>query len=261
MCLILLAHKIHPSYRLILAANRDEFYDRPTAPAAFREDAPDVLAGRDQRAGGTWLGITRTGRLAAITNYRDPASIKDHAPSRGELVSNFLLGTDPPKIYLRRLDGKADEYNGFNLILGDGQALYWYSGRAGEIRALEPGIYGLSNHLLDTPWPKVARGKEALRRLLAEQGSVSPEALFALLSDRSRPDDADLPDTGVGLELERLLSPLFITSPDYGTRSSTILTIDERERVHFSERTFNAKPEHATTVSFEFQIASQELGS
>ncbi|MBW1800252.1 MAG: NRDE family protein [Deltaproteobacteria bacterium] len=258
MCLILLAHRVHPAYRLVLAANRDEFYDRPTTAAAFWQEAPDVLGGRDLRAGGTWLGITRKGRMAAITNYRAHASMKEGVPSRGQLVSRFLLGKDHPETYLRRLALSADEYNGFNLILGHGPALYWYSNEGGEIRSLEPGIYGLSNHLLDTPWPKVAGGKEALRRLLAEQGGPSPEALFAILSDRYRADDADLPDTGVGLELERLLSPRFITSPDYGTRSSTILSIDAGERVRFTERTFNRNPDKATTVSFEFQMASRE---
>ena len=260
MCLILLAHQAHPSYRLVLAANRDEHFDRPTAAAAFWREAPEVLAGRDLRAGGTWLGITRTGRLAAVTNYRDPSSWLDDAPSRGELVSGFLLGKAHPESYARRLEEQADEYNGFNLILSDGEELYWYSNRAGGIRALEPGIYGLSNHLLDTPWPKVTGGKAALRRLLAQSGIPSSEDLLTLLSDRSRPDDAGLPDTGVGPEWERLLSPLFVASPDYGTRSSTILTVDDRERVHFLERTFDANPDHATTASFEFRIGSQETG-
>ena len=223
MCLLLLAVQTHPEYKLILAANRDEYYDRPSAPAAFWKDASYLLAGRDLRAGGTWLGITRKGRIAAITNYRDPSTIKSDAPSRGGLVSNFLLGQESPLDYLDRLAQKADQYNGFNLIIGEKYELYWYSNRGDGGRCLGPGIYGLSNHLLDTPWPKVTRGKTNMARLLSGGHDPAPEALFGLLLDRHIPDDKSLPDTGVGLQWERVLSPLFITSPHYGTRSSTIL--------------------------------------
>jgi uncharacterized protein with NRDE domain len=257
MCLILIAHRTHPAYRLVLAANRDEFHDRPTAAAAYWREAPEVLAGRDLRAGGTWLGITRTGRLAAVTSYRDPSPVRPDAPSRGELVSGFLLGRDRPTDYLKRIRDRADEYNGFNLILGDGRQIHWYSNRSGDVRTLDPGIYGLSNHLLDTPWPKVVRGKEALSRLLARREVLLLEDLFAMLADRSYPGNAALPYTGVGPEWERLLSPLFIASPDYGTRSSTVLVIDDDERVGFVERTFDASSDHATTAAFEFSIAGQ----
>ncbi len=254
MCLLLLAVRSHPVYKLAIAANRDEFYERPTAPAAFWEDAPDILGGRDLRAGGTWFGITRKGRMAAITNYRDPASLKPHAPSRGELVSGFLVGEEDPESYLARLALKAGDYNGFNLIVGESDRLYWYSNRGDGVRHLMPGIYGVSNHILDTPWPKVSRGKTALENILSRKPLPSPEGLMDILLDRSIPGDESLPDTGVGIEWERILSPVFILSPDYGTRSSTILLIDRENHVTFLERTHGSTPNHHRDVAFEFML-------
>jgi len=256
MCLILLAIQSHPDYKLVIAANRDEFYDRPTAPAVFWDDEPGLLAGRDLRAGGTWLGITTKGRITAITNYRDPSSIKSNAPSRGSLVTDFLKGRQSPVDYLEGLKRDAHEYNGFNLIVGQKHKLYWYSNREEGIRNLSTGIYGVSNRLLDTPWPKVTRGKEKLRELLSAENDPDHEALFSMLADRSAPDDKELPDTGVGLEWERMLSPIFITSPTYGTRSSTLIFIDLNDRVTFIEKTFNSSPDHATTIKHEFRIQS-----
>jgi uncharacterized protein with NRDE domain len=256
MCLILLSFKSHPTYKLIIAANRDEYYDRPTAQATFWEESPDLLAGRDLRAGGTWIGITKKGRIATITNYRDPSTIKNHAPSRGKLVSNFLLGEKSPVAYLDRLDQKADEYNGFSLIVGEKDELYWYSNRGDRPLNISPGIYGLSNHLLNTPWPKVTRGKEAMEHLLSEQNNPYPDALFEILLNRSIPDDDQLPDTGVELEWERILSPIFITSPTYGTRASTLLFIDQNDYVTFIESAFDSETDHTPTVRYEFQIKS-----
>ena len=254
MCLLLIGVESRPSYKLVLAANRDEYYERPTAEAGFVAGTPRVLGGRDLRAGGTWLGITTDGRIAAITNYRDPASVKDNAPSRGELVSQFLLGGESPVDYLNGLEGRGHMYNGFNLIFGEKQDLYWYSNRGDSGRRLGPGIYGLSNRLLDTPWPKVTRGKGAMERLLSGRRDPHPEDLFSLLADHHIPDDESLPDTGVGLQWERRLSPLFITSPDYGTRSSTLIFIDQEDGVTFIERTFDSDPDHPETVKYDFQI-------
>jgi uncharacterized protein with NRDE domain len=246
MCLILFAWKMDENFPLVLAANRDEFYERPSAPAAFWDDMPDLLAGRDLREGGTWLGVTTKGRLAALTNYRDPASLKIGAPSRGRLVSDYLHGREIPEAYLRRIAPDADCFNGFNLLVGDPADLFCYSNRGARER-LDPGIYGLSNCLLNTPWPKVERGKTALTALLKEQKGLSPERLFALLADRTRPPDDHLPDTGVGLAWERVLSPPFIESPVYGTRSSTVLLIDRRGEVTFTERVFNGGGDPRTT--------------
>ena len=197
MCLILFAWKIHEGFPLVLAANRDEFYERPTAPADFWDEAPHVLAGRDLKEGGTWLGITRKGRLAALTNYRDPTTLKKDAPTRGRLVSDYLLGDETPRAYLDRVASAAARYNGFSLIVGGPAELLYFSNRGEQIR-LSPGTYGLSNRLLDTPWPKVERGKMALSGVLKRKGVPSEEALFALLADRSRPPDESLPETGVG---------------------------------------------------------------
>lgn len=251
MCLILFAYNVHPDYRLILAANRDEFYDRPSAPADFWIRHPQVLAGMDLKERGTWLGVTKEGKFAAITNYRDPASWKADAPSRGKLVSRYLTGSAGPENYLRNVVKKADIYNGFNLLLGDGTDLLVYSNR-GNVRKLSSGIYGLSNELLDAPWPKVQRGKKLLKKALPQKGKELEEALFGLLSDRLVPPDRNLPETGIGLEWERLLSTMFIKSPVYGTRSSTLLLIGKNKRVKLIEKVYNGEEEPWLVSRFSF---------
>ena len=256
MCLILLALEAHVHYKVIIAGNRDEYYDRPTAPAGFWEDYPNLLAGKDLRAGGTWMGVTRKGKIAAVTNYRDPASLKDSAPSRGNLVLDYLLGPMDPEAYLDRIIGTSGDYNGFSLLFGERERLLWYSNRAPAPRRLTPGIYGISNHLLDTPWPKVKRGKEALTRLLLEEKDLDTESVFAILGDAQVAEDGSLPHTGVGLERERMLSPLFVRSPIYGTRSSTLLFIDFRDRLTFVERTFDPLRDRSDTVTHTFRIES-----
>lgn len=256
MCIILLALKSHPVYKLIIAGNRDEFFERPTAKATFWEDAPDLLAGKDLRAGGTWFGITRQGRIGAVTDYRDPALLKSNAPSRGGLVRRFLLSNERPDNFIKRVSAEAHEYNGFNLIVGEKDNLHWYSNLAEEPRFLNPGIYGLSNRFLDTPWPKVINGKNALKWLLSEKTDPSPEDFFSILSDRSMADDENLPDTGIEIEWERILSSIFVSSPDYGTRSSSLLLVDLNNRVTFMERVYEAASNHIPFTKFEFQIES-----
>jgi len=238
MCLILLSIDTQADAPLIVAANRDEYYERPTSPLAFWREAPHVLAGRDLRGGGTWLGVTRTGRIAALTNYRDPSAIMENAPSRGLLVGKFLEGTESAQNYLKRIRTDAHRYNPFNLLVGDRSGLYYHSNRNGEIRRLGSGIFGLSNHLLDNAWPKVRKGKDALETLIKSQARVLPEDIFGILTDRSFPPVGLLPDTGVGPEWERLLSPVFITSPIYGTRSATVLIVNRSGRLTIAERTF-----------------------
>jgi len=250
MCLIVVAYRQHPSYRLIVAANRDEYYRRPTAPAHFWPDHPAVLAGRDLDQMGTWMGITRTGRFAALTNYRDPAAMRSETRSRGELVSEFLCGVEAPADYLGRVAQAGSSYNGFNLLVGDGAELLFYSSRTGRSEAVSPGIHGLSNHLLDTPWPKVVTAKAAMSEVLDDDGDRISEGLFTILSDAEGVPDAALPDTGVGMEWERMLAPIFIVSPDYGTRSATVLLQDHSGRVCFVERTLPDNRE----VSFQFDI-------
>jgi uncharacterized protein with NRDE domain len=253
MCLFFMAVDAHPDYRIVIAANRDEFYDRPSAPASFWPEAPQLLAGRDLRAGGTWLGITRAGRLAALTNYRDPESKGAEAPSRGKLVSDFLIGRENPVSYLERISSNACRYNGFSLLVGRNGDFYYYSNRSEGIRTLGPGIHGLSNHLLDTPWPKVEKGKKALGSLLAGK-TICPEDLFHFLLDCTAALDELLPDTGVGLEMERMLSPVFISSPGYGTRSSTVILLERTGKVTFIEKSFYNGPENSSTVEHSFML-------
>jgi len=240
----------------VVAANRDEFYDRPTDAAGFWVDAPGVLAGRDLREGGTWLGITREGRFAALTNFRDTEATLTDRPSRGHLVSRFLIGDDEPEAYLGGVAREGPRYNGFSLVAGSRDTLCYYSNREGTVRVLPPGVYGLSNHLLDTPWAKVERGKRVMTELLSAAGGPAPEALFALMADRSVADDPLLPTTGVGLDRERLLSFLFVSSEIYGTRSSTVVLIDDQGGVDFLERTFDGDPDSFTTVAHSFQLSS-----
>lgn len=253
MCLILLALDTHPDYSLIVAANRDEFYDRPTARAGFWKDAPLVLAGRDLKAGGTWLGIDRRGRFAAVTNYRQGHREPEALRSRGRLVSDYLTGRTDGRAHVERVEREGAQYNGFNLIAGDALALFYISNREGGVRALTPGVYGLSNHLLDSPWPKVTAGKSGLSQLLAGGGDLIPD-LFALLSDRRQATDDTLPRTGVSPEWERLLSSAFIASEAYGTRSSTVVLAGRDGGVTFVERSFGPGPALEGEIRYEFPI-------
>jgi uncharacterized protein with NRDE domain len=253
MCLILLGLDAHPEYSLIVGANRDEFYDRPTARAAFWKDAPRVLAGRDLKAGGTWLGIDRGGRFAAVTNYRQGQREIEAPRSRGHLVSDYLTGPTDGRAHIARVEREAALYNGFNLIAGDAAALFYFSNREGQTRELGPGVYGLSNHLLDSPWPKVTAGKSGLSELLAGGGEPVP-SLFRLLSDRRQATDALLPQTGVSPEWERLLSSAFIASEGYGTRSSTVVLVGRDGGVRFEERSFGAGSAPGEEIRYEFVI-------
>lgn len=257
MCLILFAYKTHPRYRLILAANRDEFYRRSAAPLDYWMDHPEILAGRDLQAGGTWLGISPAGRWGAVTNYRDPRITFTGASSRGELVTGFLKSAHSAKTYLSELQERGHRYNGFNLLVDDSRELAYYGNRSKALQILRPGIYGLSNGLLDTPWPKVQKGKEKLARELDRRDIVNPESLLSLLKDAASAPDDQLPDTGVGLEWERRLSSLFIASADYGTRCSSILTISTDGNVAFSEFTWvenNTRPTIAQRRDFNFRL-------
>ena len=252
MCLILVAWRAHPDYPLVVAANRDEFYRRRTASADFWTESPQVLAGRDLEAGGTWLGITRTGRFAGLTNFRDPGSHRADAPSRGKLVADFLTGNAGIDAYLDSLEAAA--YNGFNLLLGDGNRLVAFSNVTGERHELAPGVYGLSNALLDTPWPKVGAGKTALTDALAPLPDET--ALFHLLRDDSVHPDHVLPATGVPLEWERLLSAAFIRSPGYGTRCSTIVKVGSDGAATFDERSWQPGGQAGERRRYRFSLSS-----
>ena len=255
MCLILLAYRCHPRNELVIAANRDEFFARPTAAMDYWQESRELLAGRDLQAGGTWLGVTRRGRFAAITNYRSPQEFRAGGPSRGLLVSEFLTGELDARACLAKLSRHGQQYRGFSLLLADAGGLSYYSNRGtGGPTLLQPGVYGLSNHLLDTDWPKVKRGRQRLGRLLSKGDGPepSPEQLLALMMDKSAPADEDLPDTGVGLELERRLGAIFIEGPGYGTRSSTALLLRADGGGLVVERTHPTGGGETASRRFEF---------
>lgn len=237
MCLIVFSYKQHGDYPLIFAANRDEYYERPTREATFWDEHPNILAGKDLQAGGTWMGINTKGELSALTNYRDPSIQRTNPPSRGRLVLDFLKSeVDAPR-YLREVDKQAQQYMGFNLLAGDLNRLAYYSNQHGKIQLLDSGLYGLSNHLLDTPWPKVQWAKEGLKNIIQKQ-SVSEEALFSLLASDRKASEEELPDTGIPKDIEKQVSPIFIKGEQYGTRCSTILLVDSEGEATFVERCF-----------------------
>ena len=250
MCLIALAWQARPDLPLVVAANRDEWRERPAEPAHWWPDHPAVYAGRDLQAGGTWMGVTRDGRFAAVTNFRDPSDKRSTARSRGELVSGFLLAQEEPQAFLAKLHRRAGEYNGFNLIVGDGTSLWFYGSREGEARAIPPGVHALSNHLLDEPWPKVVRARTTMQDALRDKEPV--HRLFEMLSDGQGAPDAALQDTGVGIAWERRLASALITGADYGTRASTVLSVTTQGRVVVEERTRDAAGAVTGTVRESF---------
>ncbi len=241
MCLILFAYRQHPDYPLVVIANRDEYYARPTR-AAHWWDKQSVFAGRDLEAGGTWLGVNRGGGFAAVTNVREPGGMKPGKLSRGELPADYLAGSLSALDYLGQLQSHDREYAGFNLLLGNVDGLWFYSNRDHGIRRVEAGVYGVSNGTFDEPWPKLRSGRDELAALL--ERDFDNGDLLEILTDHQVAQDHELPDTGVGLDFERLLSSRFIRSPGYGTRACSVLTFDAQRRISFTEQNFT-DAEHA----------------
>jgi len=255
MCLLVLAWNSHPRYRLIVAANRDEFHDRPTAPLGWWPDDSRILAGRDLRGSGTWLGAARSGRFGVVTNFRELERPAADAPSRGDLVTRFLSGAASPQEYFDDLHNRAPAYAGFNLLLGGPRSLYYDSNRDGlEARPLGRGIYGLSNHWLDSPWPKLLRTRTRLSELIATD-AVEPEALFALLADRLPADVDETPSTGLPPEWERALSAPFVVHDSYGTRCSSVLLVERDGRTTMCERRFDEGGNTTGATRLEFASA------
>lgn len=246
MCLIVFAWRPEHPLALRLAANRDEFYARPSAALGEWKEAPGLFAGRDLEAGGTWLGITASGRFAALTNIRDPRQ-PNRTRSRGELSADFLRSDMSPQAYLQQVMRSAEQYAGFNLLLGDTTQLWHFNSHEGEARRLENGVYGLSNASLDTPWPKLVQA----RRALQTSTEADDETLMAIMADNQQAADHLLPDTGVGLATERLLSSVFITSAAYGTRASTALALRQDGSWRISERSFGPHGALLGEVSLE----------
>lgn len=242
MCLIVFAWQVVPGAPLIACANRDEFYDRPTSAAGNWPDKPQVFAGRDLQGGGSWMGITQQGpngpKFAAVTNIRGPQERRTDAPSRGALVANYLAGSLSAADYIASIAPGSGAYNGFNLVLGDREQLIWYSNRGDADerngKPLEPGIYGISNSLLDAPWPKVVRTKAQFASLLCQ--GAPDDAYFEMLADTTRAPDMRLPDTGVTIEQERMLSAVCIETEGYGTRTSTVVRLYASAPAELHER-------------------------
>src|SRR5690625_647155 len=240
MCLINFHFQDHPHYKLIVAANRDEFYGRPTAQAHFWEDKPYILAGRDMVQFGTLLGVTKQGRFAALTNFRSAEQVSKDRVSRGEIVNNYLEGNMQPEAFLQSLQEKQDHYEGFNVLVGSPEALFYFSNRQSNVTEIAEGTHGLSNHLLNTPWPKVVKGKQNLRDYVKNTEHIQVDVLFDILSDTEQAADSNLPETGIDVELEKELSSSFIKTPNYGTRSSSVLLVDRTDKLTFVERTYEA---------------------
>jgi len=259
VCLILVALDAHERYPFVLAANRDEFHHRATAAAGHWSDAPEVFGGRDLEKGGSWLALSQRGALAAVTNYRDPSRKLAAPQSRGLLVSSFVRDTESAADFVAGALARGDQFDGFSLLAADASGVWYGSNRSDGARRLGPGLYGLSNHLLDTPWPKVRRAKAALSAALRSDGPELANALFALLADDTRASDPELPSTGLSLEWERQLSPAFIRMEGYGTRASTVVLIDRRGEARFVERSFDAAggapADRTATLSLQTPIA------
>ena len=254
MCSIFFACNHHPEYKLVVAANRDEFYARPTEPSKFHGSDATVLSGLDKLAGGSWMGMTKAGKFTALTNYRDMSKIMNDAPSRGELVADYLKNNMDPQQFYNSFKESSESYNQFNILLGNFKELFYYSNIRHLFQKLDPGVYGLSNHLLNTPWPKVEKGRIYLQHLLNNSPANEwVDSLFSLLEDREQASDSKLPDTGVGRKLERILSPIFIVSDEYGTRTSTILLVKRSGEVTWVEKTFH-KGKYHSRVDFSFKL-------
>ncbi|MBS0318975.1 MAG: NRDE family protein [Proteobacteria bacterium] len=251
MCLVAVAAGLHPRYRLVVAANRDEHHERATQGATWQPEG--WLGGRDLKAGGTWFGVTRSGRYAFVTNVREPARYDPTAPSRGAFVPALLADPRPLAAALADLVATRHGYNGYNVVAGDRDGAWWASNRApaGAPVALGRGIHGVSNAALDTPWPKVAHLRAALARWCAD-GDATLEPVFTALADRTLAPDAELPATGVPLDVERRISAAFIQSPTYGTRASTVYTVDHAGRAHFVEQAFG--PDGVVGARSEFRF-------
>lgn len=254
MCLLVFSYKSHPKYKLILAANRDEFYSRPSLPAKFWGKVNSIFSGKDEEAGGTWLGVNKRGRIAALTNYRDIRNIKKDAPSRGNLVSGFLLEETSVNVFAKNLTEAGKKFNGFNLIYGNLNSFFYFNNISNKVEELNPGIYSLSNHLLNSPWPKSQKINSLFSNAIL-RSHFSTAELFEILTDTEIFEENLLPDTGLPTELERAVSPIFVLTPTYGTRSSAVVLIDNEDNLFFEEHTYDKCGKVIQTTGTTFKIA------
>jgi len=253
MCLILFAYQQHPRFPLIVIANRDEYYARPTREAHWWDDA-EIFAGRDLEAGGTWLGVNRQGHIAAVTNVREPGGTGVGKKSRGDLTREYLATNEQPRDYLQRLSRHDQDFPGFNLLLGNPAGLWFYSNRDHGIRQVEPGVFGVSNGAFDEPWPKLSSGKAELGNLIS--GDIDTAELMEILTDHQVAQDHELPSTGVPLDIERMLSSRFIRSPGYGTRACSVVTMGVNNQVSFEEQNYSDSEHSGRQIREIFELTS-----
>ena len=254
MCILFIAQRQRKDYPLIIAANRDEFHARPTQSSHIWSSHPPIFAGKDLQAGGTWMGVTRSGRIAALTNIRKPDSENPQARSRGELVVRYLLSQSSDSAFTHELTQQANQFNGYNLLFGTWQKLQVFNNHREQVESVSDGVHGLSNASFNAPWPKVSRGVGALTEYCNNAINLEEEALFALLKDSTQAPDELLPSTGIEQAWEKRLSPIFIQSPEYGTRSSTLLLVKRDGSASWTERTFNREGEQINQANALFQF-------
>lgn len=253
MCLITISYNVSEDYPLIIAANRDEYFARPSLPADYWEDAPEVLGGRDLEKKGGWFAVNKSGRLAAVTNYRGMDEVDPEAQSRGLLVSRFLNDSQNTETYLQQCIETRSEYSAFNLLLGDKTGLYFLSSREAQFQKLKSGIYGISNGDFDSDWPKLRRCKQQFKKITGTMTEINHEFFLQMLADQFVPEDSELPQTGVGLELERMLAPVFIRGVEYGTRTSTVLSRSRSNMISLTERNYDHEARITGTRHFDIQ--------
>ena len=254
MCLIVFSFKHHTKYPVILAGNRDEFYGREAQQAHFWDTEPSLLAGKDLRAGGTWLGVSQNGEFGAITNHRDLNNPVNGERSRGYIIPVFLTNNGLPEEKIKRIESNFSKYSGYNLLAGNTDQLFYLTNVKRQTKTVSPGVHGISNAFLDTPWPKVEAAKSAFEDAI-KPALIDREAIFKLLQDSDPFPQETLPDTGLSPEMEKAVSPIFIKTDDYGTRCSTLLTIDYNGRVQFTEKTYHFNGDSSVTKNFSFNTA------
>lgn len=255
MCLILFSWDNHPQYKLILAANRDEFYDRPTDPLQAWQENSDILAGKDLTGGGTWMGVNKQNKFSALTNHRNPARILQDAPSRGDLTLDFLQRSVSEESYYEAKSKKLDQYNGFNLLVGSFNKMCYFNNVDENYQELTKGIYGLSNAVLDTPWPKLTKAKNAFTELVAD-ANPAVEQFYDILQDKALADDEELPQTGVPYEWEKAISAVFIEKENYGTCCSTVVTVTHEGRGKIHELSYPVGNRKAEEKVIDFNWSS-----
>lgn len=254
MCILFIAVEQHPDYPLIIAANRDEYFARPTDSSKYWTEHPSILAGKDLVAGGTWMGVTQNGFISSLTNIRNPLKLKEDVRSRGELVLNYLVNEPSSKEYLNVLEHSKDEYNGYNLLFGHWDNLYVYNNHDNQAHQLTPGFYGLSNANLNSPWPKINKGVKDLEDYCKNPGDLKDKVFFELMQNDTLAEDHLVQKTGAPEEWEKQLSSIFIRTPKYGTRASTLVLVDQSHKMHWHEKVYDQTGKCTQDIEHNIQL-------